>query len=217
GAIASNRPIDYVRMGDSSKPTPSYAGKLAFDGYNWRRQIMLYNGATEDIVTEEMKSYVSRLVPNREPSGKWDSFGYWLMDGDGHALTEPAEISATTEIIYTSPSPVAKISPPAKKSVILIQPTAKPATGPKPYDKYWEVKLNRLGYFCYLAVWEFQADARADGTKICGLEIMVDGILGPQTKKAIEMYLFALDQCRNGQTDSKVFKRALAAAASAKK
>ncbi|MFA4834032.1 MAG: hypothetical protein WC619_04290 [Patescibacteria group bacterium] len=222
GAIANNRPIDYVRMGDPNKPAPSYAGKLAFDGYNWRRQIVLYNGATEDIVTEEMKNYVSRLVPNREPSGKWDSFGYWLMDGEGHPLTEPAEITAATEIVYAPPPPVVKTAPPDAKVQMdrLIKyvkdERPKTETAPKPYPKDWEAKLNRLGYYCYQAVWDFQRDARDDGIKFYGQKVMVDGELGPQTKKAIDIYLFLLEN-PNCPKDYKVIQRALAAAAKAKK
>lgn len=116
GIVVSSKPIAYVRTGDPTKPAQSVAGKLCSPGGIWRRQIMLYNDATEDMVTERMRQYVSELVPNRAPiiesAGEWDNFGYWLMDKYGNPLSEPADnmvILAQPKIV--APSAVTQIVP----------------------------------------------------------------------------------------------------------
>jgi len=119
--VTSTQAIEYVRLGDPDKPVPSYAGKLAFDGSKWRRQIVLYNGATEDMVKDVMRSYVSSLVSNRDPNGKWDSFGYWLMDKYGNTLTPPSDV---TNFVYTPTQIAAPTAPPVTQN-IPSKPTAK--------------------------------------------------------------------------------------------
>ena len=214
-----NNIIYFPKFNNPQKPTPSFAGKLTWNGMQWVRQIPLYNGATEEMVPQELKDYVKNLVP-RNPVSRVpyeDTIGYWLWGinetGTISPIGQPEDgtITQTVTVTSTSPAPVARIVPPAKKPVILTQPKAKPNTGPKPYDKYWEAKLNRLGYFCYQAIWDFQRDARDDGIKFYGQKVIVDGELGPQTKQAIDTYLIFLEN-PNCPKDYKVIQRALAAA-----
>lgn len=95
---------------DPSQPDCSIAMQAVWDPkrLTWRRQIIPFNGATAEMVTEEMKKLAAeKLVPNRNGIMDWESWKF--------------------TIIYPTDGAPARIIP---KSETVIAPVAKPAPAP---------------------------------------------------------------------------------------
>lgn len=57
-------PPRQLKANSKEKSQYAIAGKLWSNGSVWKKQIMLYNSATEEMISEQMRQYVNSLKPN---------------------------------------------------------------------------------------------------------------------------------------------------------
>ena len=78
-------PVEVVHLYNPFQGSCAYAGKLAFDGAQWRRQIVYYNATPKPsyATQPELWRYVWSLRKPHLPGGMWESSEYKLFPCKG--------------------------------------------------------------------------------------------------------------------------------------
>jgi len=172
-----------------------------------RRQIFPINGANESAITQHMKDRLMAIAPAITSSEDWRPYGFTCKPAGwaGEEIVKTEENKSPVEEI-TAPDPnadlqdkldalkaeldaaeAAEAKPAATAPAVVAKAPVKKVKKPAAFcctGDYMK-KLARLGYSGPNAVSDFQASAK----------IPADGKIGPQTARAIDRAIAAMEKC----------------------